>query len=154
MTQEEIDELNEESLHRQRTRRDASNFLQKPKDYYQDIIRRSKNTKDKRLARGKLRELERQASESLRLAREQGVDFSDAQAELNRQAKDQENTGIDETGGGTNSTPKPALGGVEFNGSVLICINGSPYYINIPYDATKGAYASSEGADFPIEEPA
>lgn len=110
MTQEEIDELNEESLHRQRTRRDAFNFLQQPKDHYQDIIRRSKNTKDKRLAREKLRELERQASEALRLAREQGVDFFDAQAELNRQAKDRENTGIDETGGGTNLTPKPALG--------------------------------------------
>lgn len=111
MTQEELDELNEESLLRQRTRRDASNFLQQPKDYYQDIIRRSKNTKDKRLAREKLRELESQASEALRLAREQRVDFSDAQAELNRQEKDRENTGIDETGGGTNATPKPALGG-------------------------------------------
>jgi len=152
MTQEEIDQLNKASLLRQRTRRDASNFLKQPKDDYQDIIRRANNTKDKRLAREKLRERESQASEALRLARQQKVDFSDAQAELNRQEKDRENTGIDETGGGTNATPKPALGGsdIEFNGSVLICINGSPYYINIPYDTDKGAYAASEGADFPI----
>ena len=131
MTQEEIDELNDDSLFRQRTRRDASSLVQKPRDYYQDIIRRSENTKDKRLARGKLRELERQASEALRLAREQGVDFSDAQAELNRQAKDQENTGIDETGGGTNSTPKPALGASGLpegyvETAVILCVDGSP----------------------------
>jgi len=41
-------------------------------------------------------------------------------------------------------------GGVEFNGSVLICINGSPYYIDIPYDSDTGAYAASGGANFPI----
>jgi hypothetical protein len=111
MTQEEIDQLNKASLLRQRTRRDASDFLKQSKDDYQDIIRRANNTKDKRLAREKLRELESQASEALRLARQRKVNFSDAQAELNRREKDRENTGIDETGGGTNATPKPALGG-------------------------------------------
>ena len=44
-------------------------------------------------------------------------------------------------------------GSVEFNGSVLICINGSPYYIDIPYDSGTGAYAASEGANFPISAP-
>ena len=42
---------------------------------------------------------------------------------------------------------------VEFNGSVLICINGSPHYIDIPYDSNTGAYAASGGANFPIDEP-
>ena len=42
-------------------------------------------------------------------------------------------------------------GGGGFNGSVLICINGSPYYIDIPYDSGTGAYEASEGANFPIE---
>mgnify|MGYP003644792114 FL=1 len=31
--------------------------------------------------------------------------------------------------------------GSGFNGSVLICINGSPYYIDIPYDSETGPYA-------------
>lgn len=44
-------------------------------------------------------------------------------------------------------------GGVAFNGSVLICINGSPYYIDIPYDSDTGAYAASGGANFPISAP-
>jgi len=51
----------------------------------------------------------------------------------------------------------PESGGVarnlEFNGSVLICINGSPYYIDIPYDTDTGVYAESAGANFPITEP-
>lgn len=44
-------------------------------------------------------------------------------------------------------------GNVEFNGSVLICINGDPYYIDIPYDSETGPYASSSGANFPITAP-
>jgi len=44
-------------------------------------------------------------------------------------------------------------GGGVFDGSVLICINGSPYYIDIPYDSGTGAYAASEGANFPINAP-
>jgi hypothetical protein len=134
MTQEEIDQLNKASLLRQRTRRDASDFLKQPKDYYQDIIRRANNTKDKRLAREKLRELESQASEALRLARQQRDNFSDAPAELNRREKDRENTGIDETGGGTSATPKPTPGGGGGGGvpggyvetAVTLCVDGSP----------------------------
>ncbi len=53
------------------------------------------------------------------------------------------------------ATPESSSGGgdVEFNGSVLICINGSPYYIDIPYDSDTGPYAQSEGANFPISAP-
>jgi hypothetical protein len=40
-----------------------------------------------------------------------------------------------------------------FNGSVLICINGDPYYIDIPYDSETGPYAPSSGANFPITAP-
>lgn len=42
---------------------------------------------------------------------------------------------------------------VEFNGSVIICINGSPFYIDIPYDSTTGVYPLSDGANFPITAP-
>jgi hypothetical protein len=44
-------------------------------------------------------------------------------------------------------------GNVEFNGSVLICINGDPYYIDIPYDSETGPYAPISGANFPITAP-
>ena len=44
-------------------------------------------------------------------------------------------------------------GSVDFNGTVGICINGEPYYINIAYDDERGAYDVSEGEDFPIDEP-
>jgi len=61
--------------------------------------------------------------------------------------------GVDTLGG------DGALGGgdggsnVEFNGSVLICIDGSPFYIDIPYDSTTGVYPLSDGANFPITAP-
>jgi hypothetical protein len=41
-------------------------------------------------------------------------------------------------------------GGGGFNGSVLICINGEPYYIDIPYDESIGAYPGADGANFTI----
>jgi hypothetical protein len=44
-------------------------------------------------------------------------------------------------------------GGGGFNGSVLVCINGDPYYIDIPYDSETGPYAPSSGANFPITAP-
>lgn len=63
--------------------------------------------------------------------------------------------GIDAIGRG--ASPEGGGGGgggdIEFNGSVLICINGSPYYIDIPYDSDTGAYAAASGANFPITEP-
>ena len=62
------------------------------------------------------------------------------------QNSDINRAGIDKIG----SSNIPASGDVEFNGSVLICINGSPYYIDIPYDSDTGVYAASEGANFPI----
>ena len=62
------------------------------------------------------------------------------------QNSDTNRAGIDKIG----SSDIPASGDVEFNGSVLICINGSPYYIDIPYDSDTGVYAASEGANFPI----
>jgi len=65
-----------------------------------------------------------------------------------------EEAGIDSIGGSS------SLGGgggggsnVQFNGSVLICINGSPFYIDIPYDTTAGVYPLSDGANYPITAP-
>ena len=42
---------------------------------------------------------------------------------------------------------------IDFNGSVLICIDGKPFYIDIPYDPTTGVYSESNGANFPITAP-
>ena len=43
---------------------------------------------------------------------------------------------------------------LDFNGTVILCINGNPYYINIAYDADKGPYSTNgNDPDFPILEP-
>ena len=42
-------------------------------------------------------------------------------------------------------------GGGGFNGSVLICIDGEPHYIDIPYDKSIGAYPAADGANFTID---
>ncbi len=44
-------------------------------------------------------------------------------------------------------------GGSTFNGSVLICINGSPYWIDIPYDDETGPYDGTGDANHPITAP-
>lgn len=45
-------------------------------------------------------------------------------------------------------------GDLDFNGTVILCINGNPYYINIAYDADKGPYSTDgNDPDFPILEP-
>ena len=58
-----------------------------------------------------------------------------------------EDAGIDTLGAGASSASDSS---VEFYGSVLICINGYTFYIDIPYDSTAGVYAESNGANFPI----
>ena len=58
-----------------------------------------------------------------------------------------QDAGIDTLGAGASSASDS---GVNFNGSVLICIDGAPFYIDIPYDPTAGVYAESNGANFPI----
>ena len=58
-----------------------------------------------------------------------------------------EDAGIDTLGAGASSESDSS---VEFNGSVIICIDGVPFYIDIPYDPTAGVYAISDGANFPI----
>tara|TARA_R110001592_G_scaffold3662_1_gene21036 strand:+ start:958 stop:1467 length:510 start_codon:yes stop_codon:yes gene_type:complete len=61
-----------------------------------------------------------------------------------------EDAGIDTLGAGASSESDSS---VEFNGSVIICIDGVPFYIDIPYDSATGVYPSSDGANFPITAP-
>lgn len=79
------------------------------------------------------------------------VETGEYDTTFNKQGTDEtiSNDGIDQF----QTEEEPTSSDVEFNGSVLICIDGSPYYIDIPYDSDTGAYAASEGANFPIEEP-
>ena len=62
-----------------------------------------------------------------------------------------EDAGIDTLGAGEASSASDSS--VEFNGSVIICIDGSPFYIDIPYDSDTGVYPSSDGANYPITAP-
>ena len=57
---------------------------------------------------------------------------------------------------GVQSIPRDSLedvDSIDFNGSVLICINGAPFYIDIPYDPIAGVYSESNGAHYPITAP-
>jgi len=74
--------------------------------------------------------------------------------DFNKQGTDEtiSNDGIDQFGIDEDSISGGGSS-VEFNGSVLICINGSPFYIDIPYDSDTGVYPSSDGANFPITAP-
>jgi len=76
--------------------------------------------------------------------------YSQPQRNQSGQDSSIEDSGIDTLGAGASSASDSS---VEFNGSVLICINGSPFYIDIPYDSDTGVYPSSDGANFPITAP-
>tara|TARA_R110000851_G_scaffold188422_1_gene338467 strand:- start:104 stop:619 length:516 start_codon:yes stop_codon:yes gene_type:complete len=77
--------------------------------------------------------------------------YSQPQRNQSGQDSSIEEAGIDTLGAGEASSASDSS--VEFNGSVLICINGSPFYIDIPYDSDAGVYPSSDGANFPITAP-
>ena len=117
-------------------RRERRNKAKELKKKYNEIRNTLDNTADKR-------ELREQYKAAL-------LDI-DTSLESNKSGAGStiQDDGIDnvESSGGDDSSS------VEFNGSVLICINGSPYYIDIPYDSDTGAYAASGGANFPISAP-
>ena len=72
---------------------------------------------------------------------------------FNKQGTDEtiSNDGIDQFG--ADDDEEEETSNVEFNGSVIICIDGVPFYIDIPYDSATGVYPSSDGANFPITAP-
>ena len=89
-----------------------------------------------------------------RAARLYDIDTNNVDESFNKMGTDEriQNDGIDSLESPPDEEEEGA--NIEFNGSVLICINGSPYYIDIPYDSDTGPYPSADGANFPIEEPA
>jgi hypothetical protein len=46
--------------------------------------------------------------------------------------------------------PDEEEGGIDFNGSLRICRNGEPYWIDISFDKDVGAYSGSQNPNFPI----
>ena len=105
--------------------------------------------RDTRSPKEKQAERNAEAKERQRKARERNALRDDNTG--NRPIND---NGIDEVPRRSNPYFESGTGSdIEFNGSVLICINGSPYYIDIPYDSDTGAYAAASGANFPITEP-
>lgn len=79
-----------------------------------------------------------------KLGRTYDIDVSSFDPEKNKMGTDEriQNDGIDKF--------EEENAGVEFNGSVLICIKGSPYWIDIPYDESTGPYDGTGDANFPI----
>ncbi len=77
--------------------------------------------------------------------------YSQPQRNQSGQDSSIEEAGIDTLGAGEASSSSDSS--VEFNGSVLICINGLPFYIDIPYDPTAGVYPFDDGANYPINIP-
>jgi len=69
------------------------------------------------------------------------------------QNNDIDQRGIDLLGAGTYSVDSGEEA-IQFNGSVLLCINGEPYWIDIPYDDSTGPYDGEDTANFPITAPA
>ena len=78
------------------------------------------------------------------------VETGEYDSGFNKEGTDEtiSNDGIDQIG--VDDNDGESASSVEFNGSVLICINGFPFYIDIPYDSNTGVYPSSDGANFPI----
>jgi len=77
--------------------------------------------------------------------------YSQPQRNQSGQDSSIEEAGIDTLGGSGASSDGGSS--VEFNGSVIICINGVPFYIDIPYDPTAGVYPFDDGANYPINIP-
>jgi len=160
-TQDELNKKNQESLARQRATRERRSKEAELKKFEKQLMGSSsvmESTKLQREAKAMVAEESKRLGLSSAGGDDRGgiYDVSTdnySQPENNQQSlnDDTANKGIDVIKGGTSD----ADGGsdIEFNGSVMICINGSPYYIDIPYDSDTGAYAASGGANFPITQP-
>ena len=135
------------SLDRQRARRELNKRKKELRKQEKEELSNASGTKERR-------SIKKAADDALERA---GANFNEKYyPSRNKQdyESDVQQRGIDqftapeatpESGGGSSN--------VEFNGSVLICINGSPFYIDIPYDSNTGVYPSSDGANFPITAP-
>ena len=148
---------NERSKNRQRATRERRAQEKEIKKQRQEALNQATSTKERR-------EIKKAAEEATLATRgpsssggsdKGGIydistnNYSQPQRNQSGQDSSIEDAGIDTLGGGGGASSDGGSS-VEFNGSVLICINGSPFYIDIPYDSDTGVYAESNGANFPI----
>jgi len=151
---------NERSKNRQRATRERRAQEKEIKKQRQEALNQATSTKERR-------EIKKAAEEATLATRgpsssggsdKGGIydistnNYSQPQRNQSGQDSSIEDAGIDTLGGGGGASSDGGSS-VEFNGSVLICINGSPFYIDIPYDSDTGVYPSSDGANFPITAP-
>ena len=144
-----LEDRNKESLERQRETRERRDIIREEKDALKSELQGVTSTEERRsikadwLARGQAAEARRQKTKEIANNKDDNTG--------NRPIID---NGVDGVPRSSFETSSGGGGGdVAFNGSVLICIDGSPYYIDIPYDSDTGPYAQSAGANFPISAP-
>ena len=145
-TQEQLDKENQESLIRQRNSRSDWRTQRDLKDARNAALSTAQSTSERRI----IKETYEGAVYNLDTSYAPTQNKTDYESDIGQRGIDQFTA--------PEATPEQSGGGggggdIEFNGSVMICINGSPYYIDIPYDSDTGAYAASDGANFPITQP-
>jgi hypothetical protein len=117
------------------------------------LARKRSDLKKEKRAQRKARREELSGATSTRERREikEKFDnvFADIDTSIENNKKERDNEPQYDKGDDISDSGDDGIG-LEFNGSVIICINGSPKYIDIPYDSETGAYSISSGANFPI----
>ena len=137
------------SKNRQRSRRELSRGKRDLRKQEKEALSRATSTSERRKIKAAADAALEQAEANFNKKYEPSSNKQDYESDVQQRGTDQFTAPE-----ATPETPKSGGGGVEFNGSVLICINGDPYYIDIPYDSDTGVYAASAGANFPISAPA
>tara|TARA_R100000951_G_C2640844_1_gene180899 strand:+ start:861 stop:1340 length:480 start_codon:yes stop_codon:yes gene_type:complete len=136
------------SLARQRDRRTLNQQKKELKEQRDQELSRATSRQDRSEIKAKADAALEQANANFNETYYPSRNKQDYESDVQQRGIDQFNA--------PEATPESSGGGggdVAFNGSVLICIDGSPYYIDIPYDSDTGPYAPSAGANFPISAP-
>ena len=160
-TQDELEDENELDRARQQVLREERTQEREIRRERQDALNRATSTEQRREIK---QEAERRILEARGFSSSGGdekggiYDLStDTYSQPKRNQVDQDvstaQDGIDKLGGSSNSDTDSGDSNVEFNGSVIICIDGSPFYIDIAFDSTAGVYQISDGANYPITAP-
>jgi hypothetical protein len=134
-SREELKTRNSDSKSRQGATREIRGAQREAKDKMREALKGASSTKDRRaIKKAGIYDLDTQPNQD---------DNKEGQDErIQNDGIDHVDGQVDGGGGG---------GGVGgFNGSVLICIEGDPYWIDIAYDKDKGPYVGTEVPEFPI----
>ena len=133
-TKDENDWTNTVLRNQQKENRSRRGDERAVKDRRKELLQDASSTKERRKIKAGIYDLDTQPRQD---------DNKEGQDErIQNDGIDHVDGQVDGGGGG---------GGVGgFNGSVLICIEGDPYWIDIAYDKDKGPYVGTEVPEFPI----